>query len=108
MDEYIDIPPTNPNNITRVDIYKDSFDYNIIHSKISNLIKNREIKTQDHINKLLFESESLRNDFYRIIKNLNLTNFKQVHRTKIEPLLKSLERFIDISPTNPNPLRVPA
>jgi len=37
-----------------------------------------------------------------MIKALNLSNYKDVSLTKIQTLLKGLEKFIDVTPSNPN------
>ena len=47
-------PTTNTNSITRYDFGDKDFKYNIIYSKISNLIKDKKIGPRDNLSKLIF------------------------------------------------------
>jgi hypothetical protein len=91
LEKFIDVTPTNPNSINRSDILADSLYYESIYDKISNLIKKDSIKPWDRINKLKFEPESLKSEFYAIIRYLKLTNYKVTSSTRIENLQETLE-----------------
>lgn len=90
------------NTIIENDLMDNAFNYDSIHCKISNLIELREVDKRDAINKLNFETKELKQKFYIMIKALNLSNYKDVSLTKIQTLLKGLEKFTDIAPSIPN------
>lgn len=90
------------NTIIENDLIDNAFNYDSIYWKISNLIELRKVDHKDAITKLNFETKELKNNFYIMIKALNLSNYKDVSLTKIQTLLKGLEKFIDVTPSNPN------
>ena len=92
LEKLIDINPSNTTSITKSDLLEEGLDYKSVYGKISSLIKdsNNNIVSNDRFSKLKFEPESLRSEFYRIVKDLNLTNYKVTSRTKINHLMKKL------------------
>ena len=95
-------PESNNVSIIREDFLENDFKYDIVYSKITNFIAQEGINKRDTINKLSFEPNSLKIDFYRKLEALNLTNYKYTGSMKIESLIKTLEDFIHITPINPN------
>ena len=86
-----EINNTNPNSIKEDDYLENGFfDYHTIYLKILNLIESGEVKKTDVYSKLQFESRSLRKNFYAKIKDLGLTNYNEVCKTRIGYLNKKL------------------
>lgn len=110
LEKFIDITITNPNSINKSDISEDSLNYRSLYIKISNLMKDNNIKDRDRFSKLIFEPESLRKEFYAKIIDLNLSNFKEPRTTRIKYFKdtfvnKIMEKYFDGISTSGNSIK---
>lgn len=87
--------------ITSDDFSYDFLDSDSIHTKITKGINKGKFTRGDRISKLVFESKSLKIDFYQKIKSLNFRSPK-VSKVRLGSILNALDNYVETTPKENN------
>jgi hypothetical protein len=94
-----------PSNISWDDITSDGLNLESVYNKIKLHLENYPDAKRDSINKLFLPSSIIAKDFYTKLITLNLTSktaLSAIGAIKIQTLLNSLEKVVDVTPTKDN------
>ena len=94
-----------PSNISWDDITSDGLNLESVYNKIKLYLENYPDAKKDSINKLFLPGSIIAKDFYTKLITLNLTSktaLSDIGRIKIQTLLNSLEKVVDVTPTKDN------
>lgn len=94
-----------PSNISWDDITSDGLNLESVYNKIKLHLENYPDAKTDTINKLFLPSSIIAKEFYTKLITLNLTSktaLSAIGKTRIQTLLSSLEKVVDVTPTKDN------